>query len=115
MTFKGKCCKHFCRRLCVVFALIILFPLSVQSAESLKEKIAFAYAAISPSMAGVWMAKEIGAFDRRGLSVDLVHIISVAVAIQELVGGSVQVALGTLNVVHGANIQCALIIRGGRK
>ena len=113
MTFKGKCCKHFCRRLCVVFALIILFPLSVQSAESPKEKIAFAYAAISPSMAGVWMAKESGAFDRRGLSVDLVYISSGAVAIQALVGGSVQAALGASNAVLAATIKGAPIIAVG--
>ena len=113
MTFKGKCCKHFCRRLCVVFALIILFPLSVQSTESAKEKIAFAYAAISPSMAGVWMAKESGAFDRRGLSVDLVYISSGAVAIQALVGGSVQAALGASNAVLAATIKGAPIIAVG--
>ena len=113
MTFKGKCCKHFCRRLCVVFALIILFPLSVQSAESPKEKIAFAYAAISPSMAGVWMAKESGAFDRNGLSVDLVYISSGAVAIQALVGGSVQAALGASNAVLAATIKGAPIIAVG--
>src|SRR5437016_9750663 len=112
MTFKGKCCKHFCRRLCVVFALIILFPLSVQSAESPKEKIAFAYA-ISPSMAGVWMAKESGAFDRNGLSVDLVYISSGAVAIQALVGGSVQAALGASNAVLAAIIKGAPIIAVG--
>src|SRR5207253_6156528 len=113
MTFKGKCCKHFCRRLCVVFALIILFPLSVQSAESPKEKIAFADAAISPSMAGVWMAKESGAFDRRGLSVDLVHISYGAVASQALVGGSVQAALGASNAVLAATIKGAPIIAVG--
>jgi hypothetical protein len=62
-------------------AIILLFPISAQGGEPVKEKIAFAYAAISPTMAGVWMAKEIGAFDRQGLNVDLVHISSGAVAI----------------------------------
>src|SRR5437879_13611509 len=99
MTFKGKCCKHFCRRLCFVFALIILFPLSVQSAESPKEKIAFAYAAISPSMAGVWMAKESGAFDRNGLSVDLIYITSGALAIHALVGRTVLASLGVITAL----------------
>jgi ABC-type nitrate/sulfonate/bicarbonate transport system substrate-binding protein len=89
------------------------FPLHIHSAESGKEKVAFAYAAISPSMAGVWMAKEIGAFDRRGLSVDLVYISSGAVAIQALVGGSVQAALGASNAVLAAIIKGAPIVAVG--
>jgi NitT/TauT family transport system substrate-binding protein len=102
--------------LCVascLLALAVLLPFSVQSAETAKEKIAFAYAAISPTMAGVWMAKEIGAFDRHGLNVDLVHISSGAVAIQALVGGSVQAALGASNAVLAAIIKGAPIIAVG--
>jgi NitT/TauT family transport system substrate-binding protein len=79
-------------------------------AESPKEKIAFAYAAISPSMAGVWMAKESGAFERRGLNVDLVYISSGGVAIQALVGGSVHAALGASNAVVAAILKGAPII-----
>jgi NitT/TauT family transport system substrate-binding protein len=85
-------------------------PLYADAAETPKETIALAYAAISPSMAGVWMAKESGAFDRRGLSVDLVYISSGAVAIQALVGGSVQAALGASNAVLAAIIKGAPII-----
>jgi NitT/TauT family transport system substrate-binding protein len=96
-----------------VFAIIALFSVSVHSAETGKEKIAFAYAAISPTMAGVWMAKEIGAFDRHGLNVDLVHISSGAVAIQALVGGSVHAALGASNAVLAAIIKGAPIIAVG--
>jgi NitT/TauT family transport system substrate-binding protein len=96
-----------------VFAIIVLFAISAHSAETAKEKIAFAYAAISPTMAGVWMAKEIGAFDRQGLNVDLVHISSGAVAIQALVGGSVQAALGASNAVLAAIVKGAPIIAVG--
>jgi hypothetical protein len=96
-----------------LFAIILLFPISAQSGEPVKEKIAFAYAAISPTMAGVWMAKEIGAFDRQGLNVDLVHISSGAVAIQALVGGSVQAALGASNAVLAAIVKGAPIIAVG--
>ena len=94
-------------------AVFFSFPFHAHSAETGKEKIAFAYAAISPSMAGVWMAKESGAFDRQGLNVDLVHISSGAVAIQALVGGSVQAALGASNAVLAAIIKGAPIIAVG--
>jgi NitT/TauT family transport system substrate-binding protein len=92
----------------------IFFALQhIHSAEIPKEKIAFAYAAISPSMSGVWMAKEIGAFERNGLNAELVHISSGATAIQALVGGSVQAALGASNAVIAATLKGAPIIAVG--
>jgi NitT/TauT family transport system substrate-binding protein len=92
------------------FLIVFSLPLHADGADTPKETITLAYAAISPSMAGVWMAKEAGAFDRRGLSVDLVYISSGAVAIQALVGGSVQAALGASNAVLAAIIKGAPII-----
>lgn len=104
------------RKLCGVVASAVIFLLSSamsHGAETGKERIVFAYASVSPSMAGVWMAKEIGAFDRQGLNVELVYISSGAVAIQALVGGSVQAALGASNAVVGAILKGAPIIAVG--
>lgn len=81
MHWKNALRAAFC-----LIALTVPLVFSAHSAESGREKVALAYAAISPSTAGVWMAKEIGAFERHGLNVDLVHISSGAVAIQALVG-----------------------------
>ena len=92
-----------------ITSLFILAQLSL-AAELPREKIAFAYAAISPSMAGVWMAKEIGAFERHGLNAELVYISSGATAIQALVGGSVQAALGASNAVVAATLKGAPMI-----
>jgi NitT/TauT family transport system substrate-binding protein len=97
----------------VVSTAVFLFSFHTYAAEPAREKIAFAYAAISPSMAGVWMAKEIGAFDRNGLNVELVHISSGATAIQALVGGSVHAALGASNAVVAATLKGAPIIAVG--
>ena len=103
---------------CVVLAKLILMLVLISSqhassADAAKEKVAFAYAAISPSMSGIWMAKEIGAFDRNGLDAELVHISSGAIAIQALVGGSVHAALGASNAVVAAIIKGAPIIAVG--
>jgi NitT/TauT family transport system substrate-binding protein len=103
--------KVFWTSAIVVFAVIATAP--GFAAETAKEKIAFAYAAISPTMAGIWMAKEMGAFDRQGLSVELVHISSGAVSIQALVGGSVHAALGASNAVVAAILKGAPIIAVG--
>ena len=97
----------------LVLAFLLVLSPSVFAADASKEKIAFAYAAISPSMSGVWMAKEIGAFERNGLQADLVHISSGATAIQALVGGSVHAALGASNAVVAATIKGAPIIAVG--
>src|SRR6266480_3462668 len=94
-------------------AVFFSFPFHAHSAETGKEKIAFAYATISPSMTGVWMAKESGAFDRRGLNAELVYISSGATTIQALVGGSVQAALGASNAVVAATLKGAPIIAVG--
>ena len=102
------------RRVCsILFIALLLTPVVIHAAETSKEKIAFAYAAISPSMSGVWMAKEIGAFERNGLNAELVYISSGATAIQALVGGSVQAALGASNAVIAATLKGAPIIAVG--
>src|SRR5438132_3301453 len=93
-----------------VCAIIVLFSISAHSAEPAKEKISVAYASISPSMSGIWMAKEIGAFERHGLNVDLVFISSGSTAIQALVGGSVHAALGASNAVVAAILKGAPMI-----
>lgn len=103
----------FILRAKLALAFLLLLSQSGFAADASKEKIAFAYAAISPSMSGVWMAKEIGAFERNGLQADLVHISSGATAIQALVGGSVHAALGASNAVVAATIKGAPIIAVG--
>jgi NitT/TauT family transport system substrate-binding protein len=99
--------------ICSIALITLVVPLHTFAAEPSKEKIAFAYAAISPTMSGIWMAKEMGAFDRQGLSVELVHISSGSVSIQALVGGSVQAALGASNAVVAAILKGAPIIAVG--
>jgi NitT/TauT family transport system substrate-binding protein len=93
-----------------LLTISLLAPFSLHAAETPREKITFAYAAISPSMAGVWMAKEIGAFERHGLNAELVYISSGATAIQALVGASVQAALGASNAVVAATLKGAPMI-----
>ena len=94
-------------------AAALLAATDSHAADAPKEKITFGWAAISPTMAGVWMAKEIGAFERSGLNAELVYISSGATAIQALVGGSVQAALGASNAVVAATLKGAPIIAVG--
>jgi NitT/TauT family transport system substrate-binding protein len=100
-------------RLVILLLTLLATTQIVRSAEIGKEKITFAYASISPSMSAVWMAKEIGAFERNGLNTELVYISSGATTIQALVGGSVQAALGASNAVVAATLKGAPITAVG--
>src|SRR6185295_5773402 len=97
-------------RFVILFLILFVTTQTVRAADVSKEKIAFAYASISPSMSAVWMAKEIGAFERNGLNAELVYISSGATTVQALVGGSVQAALGASNAVVAAALKGAPII-----
>lgn len=103
------------RWLQLVAALILLLLVSSPrtSIAQSPPKVTVAYSAISPIFAGVWMAKEIGAFERHGLNAELVYISSGATAIQALVGGSVHAALGASNAVVAATLKGAPIIAVG--
>src|SRR5690242_11696060 len=103
------------RILNAVFSALILFFAAAAAfgADAAKEKIAFGYAAVSPSMAGVWMAKEVGAFEKNGLDAQLVYIASGATVIQALVGGSLHAALGASNAVIAAELKGAQVVAVG--
>jgi ABC-type nitrate/sulfonate/bicarbonate transport system substrate-binding protein len=94
----------------LLISLVLSTTLHSSAAQAAEEKITFGYSSISPDMAGVWMAKEIGAFERRGLSADLVYISSGATVIQALVGGSADAALGASNAVVAAILKGAPIV-----
>ncbi len=92
-------------------ALALCFlPFQAPASDVSKEGIALGYTAISPVMAGVWMAKEIGAFDRRGLRVELIYLRAGPVVVAGLIGGTLHAALGASNSVVSAIVQGAPIV-----
>ncbi|HET7005077.1 MAG TPA: ABC transporter substrate-binding protein [Candidatus Binatia bacterium] len=102
--------SRFYRLLLVCFSLIATEVLAGQATQ---ENIKIGTSALSPTMAGVWMAKESGAFERRGINAELVYISSGAVVVQALVGGSLHAALGASNAVIAAILKGAPIIAVG--
>jgi NitT/TauT family transport system substrate-binding protein len=99
------------RSLWLAFAWLVAADGLAGQASS--ENIKFGTSALSPTMAGVWMAKESGAFERRGINAELVYISSGAVVVQALVGGSLHAALGASNAVIAAILKGAPIIAVG--
>ncbi|HEX7229232.1 MAG TPA: ABC transporter substrate-binding protein, partial [Candidatus Binatia bacterium] len=76
-------------------------------------KVTVAYAAISPVFAGVWMAKEIGAFEKQGLKSDLVYISSGSITVQAMVGGNLDMSIAASNAVVSAILHGAPLIAVG--
>ena len=89
---------------------LILIAARSFAGQATLENIKIGTSALSPTMAGVWMAKESGAFERRGINAELVYISSGAVVVQALVGGSLHAALGASNAVIAAILKGAPII-----
>lgn len=93
----------------VLVLLVLLFHAS-QSDAAEKKKITFGFSAISPTGTGLWMAKEIGAFDKYGIDASLVFISSGPVVVPALIGGDLQAALsGTSSVIAAVSGGAALV------
>lgn len=73
-------------------------------------KITFGYSTIGSQATAVWMAKEIGAFEKYGIQADLVYIPSGPVVVQALIGGDLQGGIGASNAVVNAVFSGAQIV-----
>lgn len=98
-------------RLLSILALVALFLPSMELRA--QQKIKAAYASISPNFAGLWVAKEIGAFEKYGLVADLVYIASGSVTVQAMMGGDVHLAIGASNAVVSAILRGAPLVAVG--
>jgi NitT/TauT family transport system substrate-binding protein len=92
--------------------LLVLFAVSVGVAPA-QTRMTVAYSSIGPMATGVWMAKEIGAFEKYGLQTDILLITSGPVSVQSLIGGDLQVVSAASNAVINAVLNGAPIIAVG--
>jgi ABC-type nitrate/sulfonate/bicarbonate transport system substrate-binding protein len=97
----------------LLVAVFIPCLLSHPAVAQAPPKITVAYAAISPIFAGVWMAKEIGAFEKHGLKGDLIYISSGAVTVQAMVGGNLDVSIAASNAVVSSILRGAPLVAVG--
>ena len=93
----------------VIVLFASLFFISHAAAAELR-KITFGYSSIGPMMHGLWMAKEIGAFEKHGLDPQLIFIASGPVVIQALLGGDLHAGLAATTAVIGASAKNAPIV-----
>jgi NitT/TauT family transport system substrate-binding protein len=100
------------RPVCLVATTVLWVLLAVADLAA-QPRATVAYSAISPIMAGVWMAKEIGAFDKHGVKAELVYISSGAITVQAMVGGDLHMTVAASNAVVSAILRGAPLIAVG--
>lgn len=97
----------------LIFGFFLLlatcFP-KFHTAAAETKKVVFGYSSIGSMATGVWMAKEIGAFEKYGIQADLIYISSGPVVVQALIGGDLHIGNGATNAVINAILNGAPIV-----
>jgi ABC-type nitrate/sulfonate/bicarbonate transport system substrate-binding protein len=95
---------------CISLALfaVIFFAGSIHAAD--KAKLNFGYSTTGPTAVGLWVAKDIGAFDKYGVDPNLIFISSSPVMVPALIGGDVQAAIAGANAVIAAVLSGASLV-----
>jgi ABC-type nitrate/sulfonate/bicarbonate transport system substrate-binding protein len=91
--------KSFVRTIFAV-AFVLSFGGNGYSAEM--QRLTLGYSTLGPAGTGLWMAKEIGAFEKYGINADLIFISSGPIVVQALIGGDLQGGLAATNAVISA-------------
>jgi ABC-type nitrate/sulfonate/bicarbonate transport system substrate-binding protein len=75
-----------------------------------RAKLTLGYSTTGPTAVGLWVAKDIGAFEKYGVDPNLVFISSSPVMVPALIGGDVQAAIAGANAVIAAVLGGAAIV-----
>ena len=94
----------------VSLVLLIFFLLAAPSYSAEKTRLTLGYSTTGPTAVGLWMAKEIGAFDKYGVDPSLIFISSSPVLVPALIGGDLQGGIAGANAVISAVLGGASIV-----
>ncbi|MGZ8445809.1 MAG: ABC transporter substrate-binding protein [Candidatus Binatia bacterium] len=97
----------------VITIVWLLYPSMVNAATPQPPRVRIAYSSISSIFAGLWVAKETGAFEKYGVRGELLYIGAGSVAVQAMMGGEVEVVAGAGNAVIAATLQGAPLVSVG--
>jgi NitT/TauT family transport system substrate-binding protein len=103
-------CRHLLSAWFVGVCLLTWTPASLAQTQP---KVTIAYAAVSPIFAGVWMAREMGAFEKHGVKADLIYISSGSVTVQAMVGGNLDMSVAASNAVVSSILRGAPLVAVG--
>lgn len=92
------------------FIFIAFVFLAAHASAAGPRRITFGYSSVGAMAAGVWTAKEIGAFEKYGIEADLIYISSGPVVVQALLGGDLQGGIAATNAAIAAILRGAQLV-----
>jgi ABC-type nitrate/sulfonate/bicarbonate transport system substrate-binding protein len=91
--------------------MTVLVLLSAADGETAElKKFTLSYSTVGPAGIGLWMAKEIGSFEKNGIDAELIFVSSGPVVVQALLGGDMQAGLAATNAVTAAVLAGAPLV-----
>jgi len=94
----------------VWLATLLGLAVPAHGQEKKMESLAISYASVSGTRAPLWIAKDLGIFEKYGIEVNLVYIASGVISVNALLGGSVQVIAASGSSAVGAAARGAPVV-----
>jgi NitT/TauT family transport system substrate-binding protein len=97
----------------VLFWVILFLPMVVDNARAQEKKLdsfTISYASVSGTRAPLWIAKDLGLFEKYGLDANLIYIASGVVSVNALLGGSVDIIAASGSSAIGAAARGAPVV-----
>lgn len=88
----------------------VLFAATLNAQEKQLPTLTISYASVSGTRAPLWIAKDLGIFEKYGLEVNLIYIASGVISVNALLGGSVQVIAASGSSAVGAAARGAPVV-----
>src|SRR5207248_2256521 len=95
------------------FFVAVLFSAPLRAQVQTQNKVMIAYPTIVPLLAGLWMAKEVGAFEKYGQPAELLFISSGPTTVQAMIGGHLEISIAASNAVVSSILAGAPLIAVG--
>jgi NitT/TauT family transport system substrate-binding protein len=97
--------------LVALFAVSAVTPASLSFAQDKKlDSFTISYASVSGTRAPLWIAKDLGLFEKYGLDVNLIYIASGVISVNALLGGSVDIIAASGSSAIGAAARGAPVV-----
>ena len=102
--------KSFSRKIFAI-AAVLFFSLTASSfGQEKRETVTISYASVSGTRAPLWIAKDLGLYEKYGVEGNLVYIASGITSVNALLGGSVQVIAASGSSAVGAAANGAPVV-----
>jgi NitT/TauT family transport system substrate-binding protein len=106
LNYKGK----GNRALLFLISILLLMPGSPEAQEKKLDSFTISYASVSGTRAPLWIAKELGLFEKYGLDGNLIYIASGVTSVNALLGGSVDIIAASGSSAIGAAARGAPLV-----